>query len=209
MVTVEGKIFDLAGLGERSEADVIVLVEIGGVQLLDFAVGVELLEPGCLLGVNHGILLEHDKHRRVEARESLLSQGCGVAILGLLVVESWEEDAVPLILGEVVDVSEIARWSDSLLGLAEVHKLFDGGVDQSAENATNAVRDGIDTHVWTTDCEHVSNFAFHVTFLDDVSRQKSTLRKTNDVELSLEIRVGGDLFARLLGDSCEIAQNFS
>ena len=209
MVSIEGKVFDFASFGERSEADVVVLVEIGGVKLLNLTVGVELLEPCCLLWVNHGVLLEHDKHGGVQAGESLLSQSGSVAVGGLLVVHGWEEDAVPLISGEVVHVSEVACWTNPVLGEAVVNELLGNSVDDAAEDTADAVGDGVDSHMWTTDGQHISDFSLHVALLDDVSGQESALRETDDVEFALEVGVGSDLFARILGDGLEVTHDFT
>jgi hypothetical protein len=63
--------------------------------------------------------------------------------------------------------------------------------------------------MWSTGGEHVSDFTWHVTLLSDVSGEKAALRKSHDVELSLEVLVSGDLLAGFLSDGLEVVEDLT
>ena len=86
MVADHGDKLDSAGLVEGLDTKVIVLVEVRVLEGLEVAVGVHLLEPLRLLGVNHGVLGEHHEHGAVEGGEALLSGGSGISGLSQLFV---------------------------------------------------------------------------------------------------------------------------
>jgi len=202
-------IVNFAGLSKSLEPDDVVVVEISLVEWENSVVLIQLLEPGGLSWVDHGVFLKFDEHSSVETRESLFSNFGNVAGVDFLVVERWEEDAVSLVGGEVVDVSEISSWGHQVLGDWEVYELFDHKVEGIADNAFVAMWDCIDSHVWTTDGEHISDFTWHVAFFNDVSGQETTLGKSNNVEFSLEIWVGSNLLASFLSNRLKVSENFS
>jgi hypothetical protein len=55
-------VVNFTGLGESLKADDIVVIEIGLVKGEYGVVLVQLLEPGGLSWVNHGVFLEFDEH---------------------------------------------------------------------------------------------------------------------------------------------------
>ena len=55
-------------------------------------------------------------------------------------------------------------------------------VDKPADDAAETVRNLVDTHMLSTSSEHVINWVFGVTFLNDVSSDQTTLRETEHVE---------------------------
>jgi hypothetical protein len=69
--------------------------------------------------------------------------------------------------------------------------------------------DGINTHVWATESNNISNLSWHVTFLSNVSGEETTLRKTNDVEFTSEGLIIFDFLARLLSNFLEIIDDRS
>jgi hypothetical protein len=95
------------------------------------------------------------------------------------------------------------------LGKAEVDNSLGQEVDDIASESREAAWNGINSHVWSTGSKHISNFTWHITLLSDVSGKKAALRKSNGVEFSLEIFVGSNLLAGLLGDSLEVVEDLS
>jgi hypothetical protein len=144
-------VVNFTGLGESLKADDIVVIEIGLVKGEYGVVLVQLLEPGGLSWVNHGVFLKFDKHCCVEVRESIFSDFCNVSAVDFLIVERGKEDAVSLVGGKVVDISEISSWRNHVLGNWDVYELFDHKVDNIAEDAFVAMWNCIYTHMWTTD----------------------------------------------------------
>lgn len=63
--------------------------------------------------------------------------------------------------------------------------------------------------MWSSSGQEVSNLSWHLALFSDVSSEETSLRKTNNVELTLEIWVGSDLSARFLSNSLEIVENFT
>lgn len=209
MVTGKRNVLNLASFGKVLKTDIVLVVEIGGVQWEDISVSVKLLEPGGLLWIDHGVVLEHDKHGSVQTGESLFSDVSELSSRDLLVVHRWQEDAVLLISLHVVDISEISSWCEPVLGKAEVDNSLGQEVDDIASESREAAWNGINSHVWSTGSKHISNFTWHITLLSDVSGKKAALRKSNGVELSLEIFVGSNLLAGLLGDGLEVVEDLS
>jgi len=193
-------VVNFTGLGESLKADDIVVIEIGLVKGEYGVVLVQLLEPGGLSWVNHGVFLEFDEHCCVEVRESIFSDFGNVSAVDFLIVERGKEDAVSLVGGKVVDISEISSWRNHVLGNWDVYELFDHKVDNIAEDAFVAMWNCIYTHMWTTNGEHISDFTWHVTFFNDVSGQETTLRESDNVEFSLEIWVGSYLLTSFLSN---------
>lgn len=63
--------------------------------------------------------------------------------------------------------------------------------------------------MWSTESEQVFNFSWHLTFLNDVSGKKTTLRKSNNVELFCKVWIGSYLLARFFSDCLKVIENFS
>ena len=61
----------------------------------------------------------------------------------------------------------------------------------------------------TSSSQHISDLAWHLAFFNDVSGQKTSLGQSNDIELTLEVRVLSDLLARLLSNILEVVEYFS
>jgi len=195
MVSRKRNVLNLSRFSEVLKADEVLVVEIGAVQWKDLSVSVKLLEPGGLLRINYGVVLEHDKHGSVHALESIFSDVSEFSSRDLLVVHSWQEDAILLISLHIVDISEISSWCEPVLGKAEVDNSLGQEVRDITSESREAAWNGINSHVWSTGGKHVSNFTWHVTLLSDVSGKETALRKSHDVELSLEIFVSCNLLA--------------
>lgn len=67
VVALPFKELDAAGLIETLQTDPILLVEFGVLNWENSSVSLKLGEPGSFLGINHGIVREHDQHGSVEA----------------------------------------------------------------------------------------------------------------------------------------------
>ena len=118
MVTLDLGECDFLSLVEGLESNQVVLVEVAilkGHNALIF--GIEGLEPLRLLGVDHSVLGEHDKHESVECFEVRLFLSNWI---GSLVVKEAKEDAVFFIFGELFWVAEISSWSEVVLNNVHV-----------------------------------------------------------------------------------------
>jgi len=71
------------------------------------------------------------------------------------------------------------------------------------------VWDSINTHVWTTSGKNVSDSSWHVARFSDVSSKETSLRKTDDIELTLEVLIGSNLLAGLLSNVLEVVDNLT
>lgn len=110
---------------------------------------------------------------------------------------------------KVVNISEVTGWDYPVLGNAHVYELLGSPVDNVTEDTGKAVGNGINSHVWTSSCENVSNLSGHVTFLSNISGEKSSLRKTDDVEFTLEVLMFSDLLAALFSDVLDVVDNLT
>ena len=213
MVSLNADVVHLASVGQIFQANVIVIVEVSSVQRQDVLVlSIHSLEPCSLLGIDHSILVEHNQHGSVQARESGLSEDRVVSTkdsLWLLVVEGGKEHTIFLILVHVADITEVTSGGDHILDLLDVNQFLGNHVDSLAHDSIRTVGDGIDSHVGSSEGQHVSDGSWHVALLDDVSGKETSLRKSNDVELSLEIFDGCDLLTRFLGDSLEVSDHLA
>jgi hypothetical protein len=113
----------------------------------------------------------------------------------VLVVQSWQESGALNVGVIVLDVSEISSWSKPILSETGVNDLFSEEVGNVAHDSSETSWDCFDSHVWSTNGEDISDLTWHLTFLSDVSGQKTTLRQTNNVEFSLEIWMSSDFLA--------------
>ena len=170
---------------------------------------IELLEPGSLLWIDHSVLREHDHHGTVQIGESGLFHLSDGTRVNLLVVESWQEDGVLLVSLEVLDISEVSSWSKPVLDDWPVDHLSGEPVQSVANEALEAVRNGINSHMWATESNHVSDLTGHIALLDNVSCQETTLGQSNDVEFTVKLLVAGDLLTRLFGDSLEVIEHLA
>jgi len=209
MVTVNLLILDLSSLGEVLKTDEVLVVEVSSVEWEHVVMGVQGLEPGGLLWVDHGVLGEHHEHTTVDGRESLLSQSGIIARGSFLVIHGGEEYRIFLVNLEVVYISKVSGWDYPILGDAHINKLLGSPVDNVTEDTGQAVRNGINSHVWTSSSENVSNLSGHVTFLSNMSGEKSSLRKTDDVEFTLEVLMFSDLLAALFSDVLDVVDNLT
>lgn len=125
----------------------------------------------------------------------------------MLIVESWQEDGLLDVLLHVVHISEVASWSDPVLGPGLVDELLGDGVDDVACEAIEAVWNGINAHVWTTESYDVSDSAWHVALFGDVSGEETALRETNNIEFTVECLVIFNLLARFLSNLLEIVDD--
>merc|ERR1719469_158594 len=197
MVTDDAGENDLVGFVEGLDSEEIVLVEVAVLEGLESAIGVELLEPLGLLGVDHGVLGEHHEESSVEGLHVGLAGGV-VSIGSLLVVEVSKENGSSEVLFVMGDVTEVAGGSNEVLDEAGVNEVASNGVNDVADEAVEAVGDVVDSHVRSTDGGPVADLALDGTALDDVTSEEGTLGKSHDVDL---VGVGESLVSLELGAS--------
>ena len=210
MVSIDRHKLDLSCLVERLDTNVVILVESGSVQWKDgLTIFSEGLEPGTLLWIDDRVLLEHNKHCLVDVGEGSLSQFRELTTGGLLVVQGWEESRSLNVVVVSLYVSEVSSWSKPVLGKAGVNNLLGHEVDNIAKNTGKAAWDSIDTHVWSSHGEDISDLTWHLTLLSHVSSEESSLRKSHNIELTLEIWISSNLLARFLGNGLEVIEDLS
>ena len=210
MVSVNRHELNLSSLVKSLDTNVIILIESGGVQWENsLSILSEGLEPGALLWIDHRVLLEHHKHCLVDVREGGLSQVGEFTLSDLLIVKSWEESGALHVLVVSLDVSEVSSGSKPVLGKAGVNDLLCDKVDNVASNTGKTSWDGIDTHMWSSHSEDISNLTWHLALFSDISSEKSTLRKSHNIELSLEIWVSSNLLAGFLSNGLEVVKDLS
>jgi len=189
VVSVDRDELDLAGFVEGLESDPVLVVEVGLLELEEVSFGVHLLEPLTLVWVDHGVLGEGNEHEAIEGGESLLVE---VALLSLFVVDVWQEAAVLQVGVEVLWVSVVSSWSNHVLDQFKVGSVLSTVVNPLAEDSRLAVWDGLNTHVWSSDREQLLWNGGGVALLNNISGNESSLRKTTNIEVSLEVWVGLD-----------------
>merc|ERR1719469_949138 len=197
MVTNDAGENDLVGLVKGLNSEEVVLVEVTILEGLEGAIGVELLEPLGLLGVDHGVLGEHHEESTVKSGEFGLASGV-VCIVSLLVVQVGEEDGSSEVLLVVSDVTEVASGSNQVLDEASVDEVTGDRVDDVADEAVEAVGDVRDTHVRSTDGGPVADCTLDGAALDDVTSEEGALGESHDVDL---VGVGESLVSLELGAS--------
>lgn len=209
MVSVNRHKLDLTSLVERLDTNVVILVESSSVQWKNsLTIFGEGLEPGTLLWIDDRVLLEHNKHCLVNIGEGSLSQFRELTG-GLLVVQGWEESRSEDVVVVSLHVSEVSSWSKPVLGKAGVNNLLGHEVDNIAKNTGKAAWDSIDTHVWSSHSKDISDLTWHLTLLSHVSSEKTSLRKSHNIELTLEVWVRSNLLARFLGNGLEVIEDLS
>ena len=127
----------------------------------------------------------------------------------MLVVQGWEESRSGNIFVVSLHVSEVSSWSKPVLGKAGVNDLLGHPVDNIAKNTGKAAWDGINTHVWSSHSEDISDLTWHFTLLSHISSKESSLRKSHNIELTLEVWVSSNLLARFLSDGLKVVEDLS
>ena len=83
----------------------------------------------------------------------------------------------------MVDVAEVASWSDQVLDELGVNEVTSHSVNKVADCTIEAVRDIVNTHVGATDGHVVANLTLNRAALDDVTSEKGTLRQSHYIDL--------------------------
>jgi len=196
MLAWEGQELNLASFVKSLQSDVVVLIEIGILNLCHGSISLHLPEPLSLLGVDNGVSIEHDKHGSIEGSEPLVDGGSHVS----LVVSQRQEYAVSQIFLEVSGISEVTSRAEEVLHNIEVDHIVSNEVNDVAhETSISAVGDGSHSSMRTSECDKVPDWDLSGTLLNNISSNETSLRQTQDVEFALEILVSEDGGAGLLG----------
>ena len=95
------------------------------------------------------------------------------------------------------------------MGETGVNKLLGNEVDNIAHSTGKAAWDSINTHMWSSKSKNISNLTWHLALLSNVSGKKSSLRESNNIELTLEVLVGSNLLARFLSNGLKVVEDLS
>ena len=73
-----------------------------------------------------------------------------------------------------------------ILNLLEVHHLASNSVDQPAQLSIETMRDISNTHLRSSNRQHIPDVSFHFTLLHNIAGKQSTLTQPSNVEFSLK-----------------------
>mmetsp|Transcript_5472 Transcript_5472/g.6015 ORF Transcript_5472/g.6015 Transcript_5472/m.6015 type:complete len:304 (+) Transcript_5472:1289-2200(+) len=188
MISLDGPSEHFLCLIQFLQSDPIFLIKIGVFHIDNLAIDILARgipsEPFRFFRNNHSVFTKLNQQRLIEG-----SQLCGSSgiLLGLLVVKIGQENVLLQISLILAGSFEVGSGTEMFLHQTGVDKLISHPVDYLAESTTGASRNGGNTLMRSTKCDHFGHSTLKFALLDDITSDKTSMRETNDVEFALQI----------------------